>query len=447
MSLLERSAVGMAIVGDDLVVVRARVRAVSIGPRVRAVWESRRLAGFFGEGAPAGAPGFETGTPRTLALPLDSMLRREVDAGAQSADDLREVVRENLSAFVPAPEGQAALWDVAPIGAEGRSRVFVGAVSGEAIDARLARLESAGLAPTRIVPSALAWLLPRLVRDGAPAPEVFEATPTGWSLHKFDGLAWRGSRSGSGPAPAGLAEGVADRGGIVEAWGAAHDASDAADAAPRDPRGAEAVALGAALLVLWPGLDPKTAPAPAFNLLGERARRSRGVSRFVRWAGVAALAVIGSILFAEARRDRAATELASLQSVARDGKERVDKVERIRAGNERVLSAHDRLRKYETSYVARAGVLADLSGAIPANTWVERVEITDDWVHVDVVSKGATELLEAIEKSPAFEQARQSTPGVATDNAGETKFRVEARLTRTGPAISPAAPPATGGGA
>ncbi len=447
MSLLERSAVGMAIVGDDLVVVRARVGAVPIGPNVRAVWESRRLAGFFAEGAPAEAPGFETGPPRALALPLDSMLRREVDAGAQSADDMREVVRENLSAFVPAPEGQAALWDVAPIGAEGRSRVFVGAVSGEAIDARLARLESAGLAPTRIVPSALAWLLPRLEREGAPAPEVFEATPTGWSLHKFDGLAWRGSRSGSGPAPAGLAEGVAERGGIVETWGGASDAPDGTDAAERQAHGAEAVALGAALLALWPGLDPKTAPAPAFNLLGERARRTRGVSRFVRWAGVAALAVIGSILFAEARRDRAGAELAALQSVARDGKERVEKVERVRAGNERVLGAHDRLRKYESSYVTRAGVLADLTGAVPANTWVERVEITDEWVYVDVVSKGATELLEAIEKSPAFEQARQSTPGVATDIAGETKFRVEARLARPAPTGSPAAPAATGSGA
>lgn len=444
MSLLQRTATGMAIVGDDLVVVRATVRAGALGPRAQVAWEARRFEGALREGAdPAGVPAEEWPAPRTLALPLDAMLRREVDAGAQSDAEFREVVRENLTSFLPATDRDALLWDVASTGEPGRRRMFIGAAPTAQVEPALSRLAAMGLAPGRIIPSSLALLAPRLAqREGGAEPvgEIVERTPSGWSAHRFAGLAWAGSRSGAGEAPPGVLGGAAERGAVVIDWlenSAANTAtngatggetSGAAGADSAAPRGAEAVALGAALVSLWPGIDARVAPPPEFNMLGATPRRGLPVSRFVRWAAVAAVATIGLVGWAEARRDRAAAEVERLQALAKDAKGRVEKVERVRATNNRLVAANDKLAKLESSYFPRARILADLSATVPPDTWVERAEIADEWVYLDVVTASAAPLLQALEESPSFEQARQSTPAVATEVAGESKFRVEAKI-------------------
>lgn len=436
MSLLQRTATGMAIVGDDLVVVRASVRAAIPGSRARVSWEARRIEGAMREGAEAPAALAEAWpSPRTLALPLDAMLRREVDGGMQSEAEFREVVRENLTSFIPAPDREALLWDVASIGEPGRRRMFIGAAPAALIEPSLARLSALGLAPMRIVPSSFALLAPRLAvgeRAAEPVAEAVERTPSGWSSHRFVGLSWSGSRSGSGSAPDGVLAGAPERGALVVDWlenpASTGGSSDATSDGSSAPRGAELVALGAALLSLWPGIDTRIAPAPPFNMLGETPRRGLPVSRFMRWAAVAAVATIGLIGWAEARRDRERGEVDRLQALARDAKGRVEKVERVRAGNDRLVAANERLAKLESSYVPRARILADLSAVVPPDTWVERAEISDEWVYLDVVTSSAAPLLQALEESASFEQARQSTPGVATEVPGESKFRVEAKI-------------------
>lgn len=444
MSLLQRTATGMAIVGDDLVVVRATVRAGALGPRAQVAWEARRFEGALREGGDAsGVLAEEWPAPRTLVMPLDAMLRREVDAGTQSDAEFREVVRDNLTSFIPATDRDALLWDAAATGEPGRRRMFIGATPTAQVEPTLSRLAALGLAPTRIIPSSLALLAPRLAQreNGAqPVGEVVERTPSGWSAHRFAGLAWVGSRSGAGEAPPGVLGGVVERGAVVIDWleiGATTSArngvtggetSGANDATSAAPRGAEAVALGAALLSLWPGIDVRLAPPPAFNMLGATPRRGLPVSRFVRWAAVAAVATIGLVGWAEARRDRAGAEVGRLQALAKDAKGRVEKVERVRATNDRLIAANEKLVKLESAYIPRARILADLSATVPPDTWVERAEIADEWVYLDVVTGSAAPLLQALEECPSFEQARQSTPGVATEVAGESKFRVEAKI-------------------
>jgi hypothetical protein len=202
--------------------------------------------------------------------------------------------------------------------------------------------------------------------------------------------------------------------------------------------GPERVALGAALAQLWPGVDAERFPAPSADMLGYRAPRRMSVSPALRWAAIAAIAVVGLSALASAWKERAADELSRLQARSEALKPAVDDVERLRKRNESLVAAHDRLRRLEDSYVPRWRTLAALSSATPRSAWVESLQITDQWVYLDVVSASAADLIQAIEGDPSFEAARQSTPGSPTDVAGEARFRIEARM-------APRGKPAEGG--
>ncbi|MBL0921335.1 MAG: hypothetical protein IBJ10_04305 [Phycisphaerales bacterium] len=433
MGLLNRRAIGLLPVGDDLILVEATARAHGVA------WRRETVAGFFSGDAPA--PDWARAgahTPRVLLWPTDAMLRREIDIAGQSIDDFRGAIGESLGSFFPAVTQDGVLWDVAPItGAAGGPAAWIGVALRDRVQPVLDRLQGAGLAPTRLAPSGMA--LPLLLRsvdaDRRPT-SVLEVTPTGWALHAVDGLRWNGCRAGSGP-PTDAALREAERcGAPTLRW----DDADAPGLLTRDD-----LAMGGAMLGAWPRLGSEQGRAPSFNLLGRRERRSFLEHPAARWTGAAAAVVAGVMILGDATVARARAERGAIATRASQVVPDFERVEDAREVNERLTAAHERLWRLESTYTPRWRTLAALSVALPAPAWVERVEVGDDTILADVIAPGAAQVLEALEASADFEKVKQIGPAAALES-GETRLRIEAQLVRAG-GPAPDAPAAREGGA
>ena len=426
---LSKHAVGMVAVGEDAIVVSAVVAGASV------TWETTRLAGAF---APAGAPP-ETAAlaaalapargPRVLVIPADAMLRRDIELGGRDIADLLAAVRENLDAFLPSPPDDRLLWDLAPMG----TRAWLGAAREADLAPTLTRLADLGLAPSRVVPSGLAWSIAlRAAEFGGPEPasSVLEETPTGWALHGFEGVEWTSSRAGTGAATERALAEAERRTSLRRRWISLDDSGAQA---------AEQVALGGAMLGAWPLRSPE---APRFSLLPHADQRRLEVSPFFRWAAVAVIASGGLVALSSAAKDRAASELAALEAGAREAKAGADAVERMRKSTDSLIAGHDRLWRLESRYIPRWTTLAALSAAVPKDAWAERLEITDTSFVIDLVGKGPAEVVRGLENA-GFEGVKQASPEIATEIPGETRFRIEGRITAK--AVSGAGPAKEGG--
>lgn len=430
MGLLTRRAIALVPVGADLLVAEAVLRGHG------ASWRSQTVAGFFDAESSAALPDWaRAGKPAASVLlwPTDAVLRREIDIAGQSIDQFRAAVGDNLGSFFPAANAEDAFWDVAPItGAAGSAGAWIAALPRDRVQPALDRLAAAGLKPTRLAPSAFA--LPIVLRsiDADQRPSaVLEVTPTGWALHAIDGLRWNGCRAGAGPPSEAVLAEAARRGALICRW---QDESPAGDhALDRDM-----LALGGAMLGVWPRLSDERGRAPSFNFIRRRERANLLESPALRWTAAAAAVVVSTMILADATVSRARAERSAVLVRAQSVGPAAEQVEAIRTANEGLIASHTRLWRLEDNYRPRWRILADLSLALPAPAWVERLEIGDEVILADILAPGAAEVLEALEASPAFTQVKQLGPATTLES-GESRLRVEARL--VGP-TSDAAPEA-----
>ncbi len=412
--------------GDDAVVVVASRAGTKV------TWEARRIARAFSEES-AGSVG-EPVRGATMVIPTAMLWRREVELTGQSVLELREAVEANLSAFFPAPSATRLLWDVVELRRTGDApaRACVVAAPAEEIEAAVERLARAGVEVTRVLGSADCF--PLLVAEDGDGAEVVEVGEWGAMRHRYASLGWAGSSRDDTRDGAKLCDWSvsAPEGGL----------------GPSGEWGREHVALGGALANLWVGgVDRERCPPPTCDLLGKRARTRWSAPTWMRVGAVAATLVVGLALLSSAWRDREVGERLTLEAAMEESKPLAEEVDRMRLTTMGIVATHDRLRRLEDGYIERWRVLAALTDATPRSAWVERVEILDEGVTVDVNAASLTDVVRALEGHPAFEQVRQVGVETISGAPGITKGRLEARLTRSHfePASATSARP--GGGA
>ncbi len=405
-----RGGVGVVRVADDAIV----VDATCAGSRVS--WRARRLAGVFGsEFRGAGDPPVRGAT---LAVPVCRLWRRDIELTGQSADELRDAVSANLSAFFPVAAGTRLLWDVVELRRTGNEagRASVLAMRAEDVESDVARLAEAGVEVTRVVPSAECFSV--LMAEAGEGAELLEVTDAGAMRHRFAGLGWAGSVKAE----------RADEASRVCDWSVSVPEGGGG---PGGVWGAEHVALGAALIgVRFGGIDRERHPAPSCDLLHRRAGRKRVAPRWLRVAAVAAMLVAGLSLLASSWRDREFAERDALAAAMEEAKPRADEVDRMRSTTLGIVASHDRLRRFEDGYVERWRVLAAITEALPDSSWAERVELLDESVTIDVAATSVADVVRSIEAHPGFEQARQVGAETLGGAQGTAKARIDARLTR-----------------
>ncbi|TVQ59593.1 MAG: hypothetical protein EA379_10445 [Phycisphaerales bacterium] len=414
-SPLSRQAIGMAVRGEDLVLVHASVRGAQID------WSLDRVPGLFREGdAPSVKIPERFRNPRAtrvLVWPVDRMLRRDLDAAGQTEDDLRAAVGANLPSFFPTPADTALLWDLHVADTADQRRVaWLGGVFASGLEATLARLSEAGLAPSRVVPSGMGCAALRFAAgSNAEAPDrMLEVTPSGWATHTYHGLSWTGCRAGSGAPAESLVREARENGWLVCRWDDRAQPEEASRAMT-----IEHVAMGGALLAA--PAHPRG--ATSFNLLGRTKGKDWLRSAPLRWTAAAAALTISLVIFADARAHRAGIDAQRLDAVAATLGRDAERVERLRNANDGMQGVHDRLARLESSYTPRWRMLAAITEATPDSAWVQRIEMTDHDFVLDVESASVSEVLGALEGSPDLGNAQQAA-GQQTIEGGAARFRV-----------------------
>lgn len=422
-----RRILGLVPVGRDLVVVEAARRGAVL------TWRADTRRAWLDEAPepPAQDAIPLDGAAAVLLWPVAAMLRREIDIVDQDIDVFRQAVAENLSSFFPASDPDALRWDVHDLRGGGGRAALAAGVRSDALDPAIDRLEALGVRVLRVAPSALAY--PLLLRsDEAPeraegadpdAAAVLESTPSGWALLEYRALRWVGVRAGAGAPPAPAIQRADALGALRCDWSAPTNATGDWTAAH--------AALGAALLAQWPDLGrADSRPAP-FDLLGAGRRRAHTPRRWLAWAGVGALVVASAAIAAGAWKDREEREASLIAVRSGELAPAAQEAEDLRAMNERILAVHERLGRLERGYLPRWAVLSAVTEALPQSAWVERLEIFDSAIQIDVIARDVAAAINALEESPLLERVSQR-PGAEPLESGETRVRLDAQFSADG---------------
>lgn len=434
MNLLpSNSALGLAVVGESLVVVEASLR----GEQAR--WTATRHDRFFAEDADATAIPRSGGShDAVLVWPVDRMLRRDVASGEQTLAELKAAVAESPDAFFPVGRDEGLLWDAHEYrDSEGVRRAIVFAIRLPEIEPTLGRLAQAGLMPTRIMPSAAAWSVLRHAHDDAPIATL-EIAERGWALSEYDGLQWTGMRTGFGAAPAELREQARRDGWGVCDWRKAPARVGDSGAWRPDELTAEHAALGAALLPLAPRGEGENHHAPTIDLLGAPPKRAMRMGPLAWYAAACAAAVIGLLIWNDAANARARDTADALAAERSRLAPAVERVEALRAQSESVLEAHERLATLEATYRSMWTTLAELAAVVPDDAHLPRVDFADSGVSATAIAPSRTGVLTAIERSPLFADAAPTTGSTRLPSGGE-QFGLAFRYER--PANAPGGTP------
>lgn len=74
-------------------------------------------------------------------------------------------------------------------------------------------------------------------------------------------------------------------------------------------------------------------------------------------------------------------------------------------------------------------LLQDLTGRLPDNTWISRLTVNDDSIQIHGESAAAAALIQLMEESDYFEQARFRSPVTKNNATGKDQFHISARVT------------------
>lgn len=416
--LPSNSAIGLAVVGERLVVVEASLR----GEQAR--WSSTIIDGALGEGdLAASIPTPPRDADIVLVWPMDRLLRRDVALGEQTIEEFKDAVGQTPDAFFPVNRHDGLLWDAHEYtDADGVRRAMVFAARLPEIEPVLSALAERGVMPTRIAPSGAAWSVLRHAHDEAPST-VLEIAARAWSVSEFDGLRWSGMQSGFGPAPADLRERARREGWGVCDWRSAPSRVGDSSAWRPDELTAEHAALGGALLALAPRGETESARAPTVNLLGTPAKRGFRMGPLAWYAAACAAAAIGLLVWNDAANARAQRTADALEVEVARLRPAVERVETLRAQVGSVLTAHERLSELHNSYRSMWATLAELAAVVPDEAHMPSIEFADSGVTATVITPSRSALLSAIERSPMFAGVGQTT-GVTNLPTGGEQFGI-----------------------
>lgn len=178
-----------------------------------------------------------------------------------------------------------------------------------------------------------------------------------------------------------------------------------------------------------PPVDVVSALDGSISLRNGRKAGSAAVDKGVAWSKVPLYffilalitALAAPIMYKQRRVDQISAATTELKRGAADQLEIRDK---LLAAEEALLFLEERRR---TSPVA-LDVVERLSAEIPKHTWLERLELEGQDVHIRGESNRALSLIDTLEESPHFSRVNFKSPVTRSKENGKDKFHIQARV-------------------
>lgn len=151
--------------------------------------------------------------------------------------------------------------------------------------------------------------------------------------------------------------------------------------------------------------------------------------RWADWGGIALLIAVGAALSLPAlmplvlKRQAVVSAVAHVSQLEAKAAPLRQKMDELR----RQADLADELRKNARTDLPLASVIDVLSGAIPADTWLDRIEVNGNEVRITGLTANATELIAQLGRQPALTDVRATGANVRDGTLNKERFTFEMR--------------------
>ena len=361
------------------------------------------------------AQGFQT-KHIVLSWPRERTIVREIELPGSNIKELRETLSYQLDSFILFTEDEVYYDIFTSNSAEYGEKVFVFAIKKEELDDIILKLESSNLKPDRVIISPLSYI--PLVNDGKVA--VIEKCEDRYTFNLYVDKALVGTSliRNNDSLKSKILENMPDN---VTFLGCEQEVIN--DLLSEDDVNVEFLdsstqSLGVALNGLSDSLGK-------FNVL--KVKTNKRIPELAK-AGVLSILVLAFIFILPGIfRHKKEQSLQAINVKLKELNPRVIISNRLSEEIDSVSQINDNISKVIQKYSRRVDLVAELTKAIPDDTWVRQLFFKNDSFEIEGVGSCAADVLTLLEYSSRFNGV-SFTSSVVKDKAGNEKFKIKGSI-------------------
>ena len=353
-----------------------------------------------------------------LSWPREKTIVREIELPGSNIKEFRESLSYQLDSFILFPEDEV-YYDVHPSNStDYGEKVFIFAVKKEELNTILLKLESADLKPDRVIISPLSYI-PLVNYAKVAVIEKYEDRYT-FNLYVDKTLVSTSLARNKDSLKSKLLENIPDE---VNLLGCEQD--DINDLLSEDKVNvkcwdASKQSLGVALNELSECLS-------SFNVLKVKAKKK--IPELAAMGVLSILVLAFIFILPGIFRYKKEQSIQTIDGKLNEMRPGVMISNRIRDEIETTSIINDKISEVVQKNSRRIDLVAELTKAVPDNTWVRHLLIKNDGFEIEGVGLSGAKVLTLLEYSPRFDGV-SFTSSVVKDKTGKEKFKIKGRIKR-----------------
>ncbi|MBT6046514.1 MAG: hypothetical protein HOG49_06815, partial [Candidatus Scalindua sp.] len=351
-----------------------------------------------------------------LSWPRERTIVREIELPGSNIKELKESLSYQLDSFILFPE-EEVYYDILPSNsAEYGEKVFIFAIKKEELDDIILKLELSDLKPDRVIISPLSYI--PIVDDGKTA--VIEKCEDRYTFNLYVDKILVGTSLVRNKVSL-KSKVLENMPGDIKFLGCEED--EIADLYSEDDMNVERwdtskQSLGVALNGLSECLG-------RFNVLKVKAKRE--IPEFAVMGVLSMLVLAFIFILPGIFKHKKEQSIQAVDVMLKELRPGVMISNRIREEIETTSIINDKISEVVQKNSRRIDLVAELTKAVPDNTWVRHLLIKNDGFEIEGVGLSGAKVLTLLEYSPRFDGV-SFTSSVVKDKTGKEKFKIKGRI-------------------
>ncbi len=351
-----------------------------------------------------------------LSWPRDRTIVREIELPGSNIKELKESLSCQLDSFILFPEDEV-YYDIHPSNsAEYGEKVFIFAIKKEELDAIILKLDSSNLKPDRVIISPLSYI-PLVSDDKVAVIEKCEDRYT-FNLYVDRTLVGTSLVRNKDSLKSKILE---NRPNEVNLLGCEQEVIN--DLLSEDDVNVEF--LDASTQSLGVALNGLSECLSRFNVLKVKVKKE--MPEIVAMGVLSILVLAFIFILPGIFRHKKEQSIQTIDAKLKELHPRVMISNRLREEIDSILGINDKISKVIQKNPSRIDLVAELTKAVPDDTWIRQLFIKNDGFELEGVGLSGAKALTMLEYSPRF-NGISFTSSVVKDKTGKEKFKIKGRV-------------------
>ncbi len=351
-----------------------------------------------------------------LSWPRERTIVREIELPGSNIQELKDSLSCQLDSFILFPEDEV-YYDIYPSNSvEYGEKVFIFAIKKEELDDIILKLESSNLKPDRVIISPLSYI-PLVNNNKVAVIEKYVDRYT-FNLYVDKTLVGTSLARSKDSLKSKILEGMPDNATFL---GCEQDVIDdllSEDDIKTECWDANKQSLGVSLNGLSEWLS-------GFNVLKVSVKKK--VPEFAVMGVLSILVLAFVFILPGIFRHKKEQGIQSIDAKLKELHPRVIISNGLKEKIDSVLGINDMISDIIQKNSNRIDLIAELTAAVPDDTWVRQLFIKKDSFEIEGVGLSGSKVLTLLEYSPRFDRV-SFTSSVVKDKAGKEKFKIKGSI-------------------